>query len=131
MKSTHNNLQTLQDKDLILTLGNNTRGGLSGVMGDRYVKPDENKKMIYMDATNLYGHSMSQKLPYVEIERWYGHRDLYMNKLDENINTPDDSDFGYFIEVDLKYPNNIKVKTKNSPFSPENKIIDKKIIMIV
>ena len=32
------NLQTLQDKDLILTLENNIRGGISSVMDDRYVK---------------------------------------------------------------------------------------------
>ena len=38
------------------------RGGISSVMGDRYVKSDENKKIVYMDATNLYGHSMSQSL---------------------------------------------------------------------
>ena len=36
-----------------------------------------------MDATNLYGHSMSQPLPYDEIEMWQGHPDLYMNKLEE------------------------------------------------
>ena len=41
------------------------------------------------------------------------------------MNTPDDSDFGYFVEVDIKYPDNIKEKTKNFPFAPENKIIDK------
>ena len=28
-----------------------------------------------MDATNLYGHSMSQMLPYDEIEMWHGHPD--------------------------------------------------------
>ena len=33
-----------------------------------------------MDATNLYGHSMSQPSPYDEIEMWHGHPDLYMNK---------------------------------------------------
>ena len=33
-----------------------------------------------------------------------------MNKLDEILKTPDDSDFGYFIEVDLKYLDNIKEK---------------------
>ena len=32
-----------------------------------------------MDATNLYGHSMSQMLPYDEIKMWHGHPDLYMN----------------------------------------------------
>ena len=44
---------------------------------------------------------MSQALPYDEIEMWHGHLDLYMNKLREILNTPDDSDNGYFIEVDL------------------------------
>ena len=72
------NLQNLQDKDLILTLENNIRGGISSVMGDTYVKPDENKKIIYSDSTNLYGHSMIQPLPYDEIEMWHGHPDLYM-----------------------------------------------------
>ena len=104
---TGNKLQTLQDKDLILTLGNIIRGGISSVMGDRYVKSDEIKKILYMDATNLYGHSMIQPSPY-EIEMWHGHPDLYMNKLEEISNTPDDSDIGYFIQVHLTYPDNIK-----------------------
>ena len=47
---------------------------------------------------------MSQVLPYDESEMWHGHPDLHMNKLEEILNTPDDSDFGYFIEVDLRYP---------------------------
>ena len=63
LKYTNIKLQTLQDKDLILLIENNIRGGISSVMGDRYVKSDENKKILYMDATNLYGHSMSQMLP--------------------------------------------------------------------
>ena len=70
LKYTGINLQTLQDTDLILTLENNIRGGLSSIMGDRYVRSDENKKILYMDATKLYGHSMSQPLPYDEIEMW-------------------------------------------------------------
>ena len=106
------NLQTLQDKDINLTLENNIRGGISSVMGNGYVKSDENKKILYMDATNLYGHSIIQRLPYDEIEMWHGHPDLYMNKLDGILDTPDDSDIGYFIEVNLKYPYNIKEKTK-------------------
>ena len=44
------------------------RAGISSIMGDRYVKTDENEKLVYMDATNLYGHSMSQLLYYDEIE---------------------------------------------------------------
>ena len=71
-------------------------------MGNRYVKSDENKKINYMDATNLYGHSMIQPLLYDGIEVWYGNPDLYMNWLEEILNTPDDSDIGYFVEVNLR-----------------------------
>ena len=116
--------QTLQNKDLILLIENNIRGGISSVMGDRYVISDENKKILDMDATNLYGHSMSQMLPYDEIEMWHGHPDLYMNWLEEILNTPDDNEIGYILEVDLKYPDNIKEKTKHFPFCPDKKKIN-------
>ena len=43
LKYTGINLETIQDKDLILTLESNIRGGISSVIGDRYVKSDENK----------------------------------------------------------------------------------------
>ena len=82
------------------------------------------KKFLYMDATNVYGHSMSQLLPYDEIEMWHGEPDKYWNWLDESLNTPDDADIGYFLEVDLNYPDNIKKKTKKFPFCPENKKIN-------
>ena len=124
LKYTDIKLQTLQDKDLILLIENNIKGGISSIMGDRYVKSDENKKIIYADATNLYGHSMSQMLPYDEIEMWHGHPDKYWNWLDIILNTPDDSEIGYFLEVDLKYPDDIKEKTRYFPFCPENKKIN-------
>ena len=31
-------------------------------MGDRYVKSDENKKILYKDAINFYGWAMSEYL---------------------------------------------------------------------
>ena len=67
LKCTGINLQTPQDKDMILLLENNIGGGMSSVMGDRYVKSDDNTKIIYSDAINFYGHSMSQPSPYDEI----------------------------------------------------------------
>ena len=104
VKYTNIKLQTLQGKDLILLKENNIRGGISSVMGNRYVKSDEDNKIIYADATNLYGHSMSQFLPYDEIKFA---KDIC---LDEILNTPDDNEIGYFLEVNLKYPDNIKQK---------------------
>ena len=88
-------------------------------MGDRYIQSDESyKKILYIDATNLYGHLMSEPIPYDEIEF---DRDI---KLEDILNTPDESDIGYFIEVDLKYPDNKKEKTKHFPFAPVNKKIN-------
>ena len=68
MKNTNIKLQTLQDKDMILLLENNKRGGISSVMGDRYVKSDQDKKILCFDAKKLYGLPMSQYLPYDEIK---------------------------------------------------------------
>ena len=61
---------------------------------------------------------MSELLPYDEIKF-----DNNVN-LEDILNTPDDSDIGYFIEVDLKYPDNIKERIKNLPFAPVNKKIN-------
>ena len=71
-----------------------------------------------------------QPLPYDEIEMWHGHPDFYMNKLEEILNTPDDSGIGYFVEVDLRYPDDIKEKIKSFPFAPENKLFLKRNINI-
>ena len=73
------NFKTLQDKELFLKLENIIRGGMSSVMGDRYVKSDETKKLLYIDATKLYGHFMSELLPYDKIEIWRGKPVLYKN----------------------------------------------------
>ena len=43
-------------------------------------------------------------------------------KLEDISKIPDDSDIGYFFEVDLNYPDIIKEKTKHFPFRPEKKI---------
>ena len=88
-------------------------------MGDRYVKSDEYEKILFIDANNLYGHSMSEPLLHDEIK--------FDNsvKLKYIIKTPDDSDIGYFIEVDLKHSDNIKGKTKHFPFAPVNREINR------
>ena len=114
LKSTGVNLKTLQDEDMISLIENNTRGGISSVMDDRYVISDDKKKILYVDANNLYGWAMSQFLPFDEIK--------FVNvSIEDILSTPDNSEIGYFVEVDLKYPDEIKQKTKYFPFCPENK----------
>ena len=117
LKNTGINLETLQNKDMILSLEINIRGGISSVLGDRCIKADDNKKILYLDAKNLYSHSMSQPSPHVEL--------IFDKnvKLEDILNTTDDNDIGCFVEVDLAYPDNIK-KTENFPFAPANKKIN-------
>ena len=100
---------------MILLLENNIMGGISSVMGDRYVKSTDKKKILYKDCTNLYCHSMSPPLPYDEIKF---EKDICINK---TLNTPDESDIGHFVENNLKYPDNIRQKTKYFPFCPDSK----------
>ena len=114
-KYTDIKLQTLQDKDLISPLESNIRGGISSVIGNRYIKSDVNKKLLYTDANKLYGWAMSENLPDDEIKF---DRNV---KLDDILNTPDDTDISFFIEVKFRNPDNIKYKTKKFSVAPENK----------
>ena len=54
LKYTGINLQTLQDKDMILLLENNIHGGISSIMGDRYVKSDEIKTILFIKTLIIY-----------------------------------------------------------------------------
>ena len=53
------------------------------------------------------------------------------DKLEDILITPDDSDNGYFIEVDLKYSDNIKEKTRLLPFAPVKKKLNLMIFVII
>ena len=71
-------------------------------MGDKYVKSDDNKKILYIDSNNLYGHLTSHPLPYDETKF-----DKIV-KLEDLINTPDDNDIGFSVEADFSDPDSIQ-----------------------
>ena len=57
---------------------------------------------MYLDANNLYGWAMSQKIPvngfkWVEKSRLSKFNEIFIKKYEEN------SDKGYFFEVDVDY----------------------------
>ena len=79
-------------------------------MGDKYIVSDDNRKLINIGANNLYGNSMSQPLPNGEIKF-----DKIV-KLEDILNTPDDSDIGYFVEVDLEFSDKLKDKPNTFHF---------------
>ena len=108
MKHTDKKLQTLQDKDKILLIENNIRGRNLKVIGDRFVI-EKIRNILSVDANSLYGHSMTQTLPYDEFKF---DRNV---KLDNILKIDNDSDFGYLLRVDLKNPDNLK-KNKTLSF---------------
>ena len=119
LKLTNIKLDFIKDKDLLLLLENNIRGGISSVMVDRFVESNENKQILYIDANNLYGWAMSQYLPTSEFEKLQLPDEYILEQIVEDSRfIPDNNEFGYFIECDLEYPVEIKEKTKNFPFCP-------------
>ena len=77
---------------------------------------------MYLDANNLYGWAMSQKLP-VNGFKWVKNlskfTEIFIRKFDEN------SDKGYFLEVDVDYPMNYFDLHKDLPFLPEREKVNK------
>lgn len=118
-------LELLTDLSIIRLLQDGIRGGVC-VATKRYAqanhrymadydatKPDS--FIMYVDANNLYGFSMSQVLPLSGFRFLEEHE---MNALDiESI--PDDATYGYILEVDLIYPHNLHDAHNDLPFCPE------------
>ena len=89
-----------------------------------YDKNNESSYLKYLIANNLYGWAMSQKLPvngfkWVKEERLSKFNEEFIKKYDENSNT------GYFFEVDIDYPKELFNFHKDLPFLPERKKVEK------
>ena len=93
---------------------------------NKYMKNyDINKEpsyIQYLDANNLYGWAMSQKLP-VNGFKWI--KDV--TEIDEKFinNYDEDSDKGYILEVDVKYPRKLHDLHSHSLFLSKRMKIDK------
>ena len=99
------------------------RGGILGIMGDRYVNSNnmaqhDQRSIWYIDANNLYGYAMMQKLPYKDFEF------ITTTTLDAILNTPDDSDHGYYIVCDIVYTNECKERTEQLALMPNKRKIN-------
>ena len=96
------------------------RGGICGIMGDRYIS-NNNRKIWYIDANNLYGYAMMQKLPYKDFQ-------FTTTTLDAILNTPDDSDYDYDIVCDIDYNIECKERTEQLALMPnKGKINDNEL----
>ena len=69
--------------------------------------------LMYLDANNLYGWAMSKKIP---VNGFKQQNDL--SRFNENFikNYNENSDVGYFLEVDIEYPKQLCGLHKDLPF---------------
>ena len=101
------------------------RGGICGIMGDRYINNSDGKSIGYIDANKLYGYAMMQKLPYKDFEFINTTTlDQRSGFLDVILNTPDDSDHGYYIVCDVDYTNECKERTEQLALMPYKRKIN-------
>ena len=130
LKKTNIKLELLTDYDMLLMVEEEIRGGICHSIhrhakaNNKYTKNyDENNEssyIQYLDANNLYGWPMSQKLP-VNGFKWVN------NEINEEFtkNYDENSDKGCILEVDVKYPRKLHNLHCDLPFLPKRMKIDK------
>ena len=89
---------------------------------NNYDKSIESSYLMYLDANNLYGWAMSKKLP-VNGFKWENDLSRFNEKFIKNYN--ENSDVGYFLEVDAQYPKQLWSYHKDLPFLSERKKLGK------
>ena len=115
LKKTNIKLELLTDYDMLLMVEEGIRGRICHSIhrpdkaNNKYMENyDENKESFYiqyLDANNLYGWAMSQKLP-VNGLKWVENNEKneeFIKNYNENNNK------GYILEVDVKYPKNYTI----------------------
>ena len=92
---------------------------------NKYLKDyDKNKDSSYIqywDVNNLYGWAMLQKLPVNNFE-WIKDTSQFNEDFIKNYN--EESDEGYFLEVDVQHPKKLQQLHNDLPFLPERMKIE-------
>ena len=87
-----------------------------------YDKSKESSYIQYWDVNNLYGWAMLQKLPVNNFE-WIKDTSQFNEDFIKNYN--EESDEGYFLEVDVQYPEKLYDLHNDLPFLLEGKRLKK------
>ena len=122
LKITGTKLELISDIDKHLLFEKGLTEGISYIWkrfseaNNKYMKTydptRENGFILDLDENNLYGWGISQYLPYCKF-KWLRNVD----KFDVN-STSENSLKGYIIEVDLKYPDELRYLHNDYPFAP-------------
>ena len=127
LKITSVELELLSDPDMLLMFERCIRGGISMIsnrygkannkyMGESFNKNEPSKYLMYLDANNLYGTAMCNKLPTHGFKWMSGGEleNLYENQVLQIWNkTP------CILEVDLEYPKKMHNLHNDYPLCPE------------
>ena len=132
LKKTNVKLELLTDYDMLLMVEEGIRGGIchsihrhakaNNKYMENYDKNEESSYIQYLDANNLYGWAMSQKLP-VNNFKWVEDTSKINEEFIKNYN--ENNKKGYILEVDIKYPKKIHDLHSDLPFLPKRMKIDK------
>ena len=138
LKMTGVNLELLSNIDMLLMIEKGIRGGIS-IISNRYGKANNkymkdfnkselSKYLMYVDANNLYGWAMSQKLP-VHSFKWMSNKEIE-NIFNNQIvqvweRTP------CILEVDLIYPEELHDLHNDYPLCPERVECDKGVKKLI
>lgn len=104
----------INQSDMHFMIEKNLRGGISSVCGLRHVKSNDQYKLMYLDAINLYGFVMLQKLPKGDY-KW----ELANWTIDEILQLDPNAERGYFFEVDIHTPIHLHTLLNDYPPAPE------------
>ena len=130
LKETKQELELLKDHDMLMMFEQGIRGGISHISkryaeaNNKYMKDFDELQpstfIQYLDANNLYGWAMTQKLP-THGFKWIDVDKPKVLKLLEK----KDTNQGFIFEVDLDYPSSLWKSHNDYPLAPERIKIDK------
>ena len=125
LKMTKVESELINDIDIHLFIEKGMRGGISYIAkrhskaNNKYMKNyDKNIEdifIMYFDANNLYGWAMTQYLPCSDF-KWMSKNNI--NKCNHDL-VKENSQYGYILEVDLEYPNELHDYHNDYPLAPE------------
>ena len=128
LKMTGIELEKISDIDKYLFIEKGLRGGISYIAkryakaNNKYINDYDPKKpstfISYLDMNNLYGWTMSEYLPYSEFE-WLKNVDKFDVMSVKECNSIEKIPIGYFLKVDLKYPDKLHELNNDYPLALE------------